>query len=174
MAAVIRASYYGGNAAEPAGVSAEGGIKWNREDTQAGATTNVPVPTATGTNYSWLKNLALEVTTVANPATSITNRRIAIASAQPAGVTQHWKAAAYVQAAVGNMPAASGSNDAVPSTYTLVSTTPAVYDNAAVSGGTLGRNGSMIQVVTGVSFLFTAGGGSAHALPNLQLTYDEA
>jgi hypothetical protein len=174
MAAVIRASYFGGSAGEPAGASAEGGIKWNREDSQSGATTNVPVPTATGTNYSWLKNLALEVTTVANPVTSITNRRIAIAGAQLAGVTQHWKAAAYVQAAVGNMPGAAGTNDAVPSTYTLITTTPTVYDNNAASGGTLGRNGSMLQVVTGVSFLFTAGGGSAHALPNLQLTYDEA
>lgn len=173
MPATIRASYYGGAASEPAGVTAEGGIKWNREDTISG-TTPVPVPTATGTNYSWLKNLALEVTTAASPVTSITNRRIAIASALATGLTEHWKAAAYVQAASGNMPAASGSNDATPATYTLASTTSALYDNAAVSGGTTGRNGSPIQVVVGVSFLFTGGGGSAIAMPNLQLSYDES
>lgn len=174
MPATMRASYYGGTVGEPAGVTAEGGIKWNREDTIAG-TTPVPVPTATGTNYSWLKNLALEVTTAASPVTSITNRRIAIASALSAGLTEHWKAAAYVQAAVGNMPAAAGTNDAVPTGYTLAATgAGALYDNAAVSGGTTGRNGSPLQVLVGVSFLFTGGGGAAIAMPNLHLSYDEA
>src|SRR5687767_14388984 len=108
MAAVIRASYYGGNASEPAGASAEGGIKWNREDSQSGASTPIPVPTATGTNYSWIKNLALEVTTVANPATAITNRNIKLASAPSTGLTQGWKAAAYAQPTSGNKPADVG------------------------------------------------------------------
>jgi hypothetical protein len=175
MAAVVRASYFGGNATEPAGANAETGIKWNREDSQTGSTTPIPVPLSAGTNYSWIKNLALEVTTIASPATSITNRNIKLASAPSAGLTQGFKAAAYAQPASGNKPADNGTtNDAIPATYTQITTSNQLYDNASVSGGTLGRNGSMVLVYTGISFLFTGGGGTAIALPNLQLTYDEA
>lgn len=171
MAATVRASYFGGAASEPAGVTAESGVKFNREDTQSG-TTPIPIPTATGTNYSWLKNLALEVT--ATSSTAISNRRISMSGAPSAGLTLHFKAAAYAQPASGNMPAAAGTNDATPATYTLMTTSTQVYDSASVSTGSAGRNGSMVLIVLGVSNLFTGGAGSATSLPNIIATYDEA
>lgn len=171
MAATVRASYYGASATEPAGVNAETGCKLNREDTQNG-TTPVPIPTATGTNYSWIKQLALEVT--ATSSTAITNRRVSMSSAPSAGLTLHFKAGAYVQPATGNMPAAAGTNDATPATYTLMTTSPQVYDAASVSTGSAGRNGSLVQIVMGVSNLFTGGAGSATVVPNAVFTYDEA
>lgn len=106
--------------------------------------------------------------------TAITNRRISMSGAPATGLTLHYKAAAYAQPASGNMPAAAGTNDATPATYTLMTTSAVLYDNASVSTGSAGRNGSMVLVVLGVSNLFTGGAGSATALPNIVLTYDEA
>src|SRR3954464_15517345 len=99
MAATVRASYFGGAGSEPAGVNAETGAKLNRDDTLTG-TTPIPIPTATGTNYSWFKNLALEVTTLA--ATAISNRKLSLSGAPSAGLTLHFKAAAYTQPTGGN------------------------------------------------------------------------
>lgn len=172
MAATIRVSYFGGNATEPAGANAEGGTKFNREDTLAGTTTPVPIPTATGTNYSWIKLLALEVTGTA--ATSITNRKVALASSPTTGLAVHFKANnTYAQPASGNKPADSGSNGAVPSTYTQVTTSAQSYDNASASANSTGRNGQFCQLVFGVDYTYTGGGGQA-SLPNLLFTYDEA
>ena len=173
MAATVRASYYGASASEPAGATAETGITFNREDTQTG-TTPIPIPNATGTNYSWLKNLALQVTTAA--ATAITNRKIALASNPSTGLTVHFKAAAtYAQAATGNKPTDNATtNDAVPSGYTQMTTTAQVFDAASVSGNSTGRNGGFAQVLLGASNAFTGGANSATALPNMLMSYDEA
>lgn len=172
MPATVRASYYGGAAGEPAGVTAETGIKFNREDTQTGTTSPVPIPTATGTNYSWIKLLALEVTGAA--ATTLSNRKVALASSPTTGLKVHFKyAAAYAQPASGSMPSASGSNGAVPATYTEVTTTPQTYDSASVSGNSTGRNGGFCQLVLGVDYSYAGGGGQA-TLPNILLSYDEA
>jgi hypothetical protein len=154
--------------------NAEGGIKFNREDTATG-TTPVPIPTATGENYSWIKNLVLYVTTLGT--TSISNRRISMSTTAATGLFLYWKAvtvASYAQAASGNMPAGVGTNGTTPATYTLMTTTPAVYDAASVSSGSTGTNGGMAVCVMGVDFTFAGGPGSATALPSLVLTYDEA
>jgi hypothetical protein len=178
--ATVRASNFGGNASEPAGVTAETGIKFNREDSQTGTTGTIPIPTATGTEFSWIKNVALEVTSAASPATTISNRRVAAASGPSTGLALFYKAAAYAQPASGNMPASSGSNGNTPAGYTAltsyagVANAASVYDSSGVSGGSTGRNGSMIQLVLGVDFTYTGGAGSAIALPNVTLTYDEA
>jgi hypothetical protein len=86
-----------GTTATPTWATAEGGLKWNREDTLTG-TTPVPVPVATGTNYSWLKSLALRVTVAGT--TAITNRRISLATSPATGLTFSWKdvaVASYAQ-----------------------------------------------------------------------------
>lgn len=181
-AAVCRLDYYNGaspvfTGASYAGVTAEGGIKFNREDTLTG-TTPVPIPTATGTNFSWLKNLALDVTTVGT--TTISNRRIYLGSAPSTGLNVFYKSVAtgsYAQAASGNMPAASGSNGATPSTYTAMATSlggSTAYDASSVASSTLGVNGTLAVVVAGVDFNFAGGPGNATALPTINLTYDEA
>lgn len=173
MAATVQAQYFGASATLPAGVTAETGIKFNREDTQTGTTGTIPIPTATGTNYSWYKQLALAVT--ATSTTSMSNRRVALASNPATGLLIHFKGAAtYVQASSGNMPAASGSNGAVPATYTQVTTSNQVWDNTSVSTGSTGQNGNFVLLVLGVDNTYAGGAGSAISLPNILLTYDEA
>lgn len=181
-AAVCRFDYY--NGASPTftggsfgGVTAEGGIKFNREDTLTG-TTPVPIPTATGTNFSWLKNFALDVTTAGT--TSISNRRIYFGSAPTTGLNGFYKPVAtgsYAQAASGNMPAASGSNGATPAGYTVLATSlggASNYDASSVSTATQGVNGTLAVCVAAVDFSFAGGPGSATTLPTLNITYDEA
>jgi hypothetical protein len=140
-AAVTRLDIYTGaspilTGASYAGVTAEGGIKMNREDTLTG-TTPIPIPTATGTNYSWIKNLALDVTTTGT--TNISNRRIYFGSAPSTGLFGFYKSVAtgsYAQAASGNLPAASGSNGATPAGYTALATSlggSTAYDASSVA-----------------------------------------
>lgn len=173
-AAVVRASYYGASATEPAGVTAETGIKFNREDTQVGTTGPIPIPNAAATNFSWYKQLALEVTTIGT--TNITNRTVKQASAPSAGLKLHFKyAATYAQASGANKPADDGTtNDVTPTGYTAMTGTAQGYDAASVSTGSTGRNGGFCLVALGVSYLYTGGAGSAVALPNIELGYDEA
>lgn len=174
MAATVRASYYGASASEPAGATAESGIKWGLTDTQNSATP-VQIPQASGTNFSWYKQLALEVT--ATSATSISNRKVAIASlpGMPSGLKEHFKAgASYVQASGANKPTDDGTTNGVtPSGYTTLTTTPATYDAAGVSAGSAGRNGGFAVVVIGVDNTFAGGAGTA-TMPDLKVSYDEA
>lgn len=171
-----------GTGASVTWANAEGGIKFNREDTAAG-TTPIPVPTATGTNFSWTKHLALAVT--ATSTTAITNRRINAASAPGTGLGLWYRTyavASYTQSASGTMPAAGGTNGATPAVsgtpatpaYSAMPTTATQYDNASVSTGSTGPNGQLVEVVFAVDNLYTSGANNALALPNLVLTYDEA
>lgn len=173
-AAVTRASYFGANATEPAGVTAETGTKFSLNDTNTSGTTPIPIPTATGTDYSWHKMLALEVTTVGT--TSISNRRVAFAAAATTGLSLNWKnLATYTQATSGNKVADNvGTNAAVPSTYAAVTTSNQLWDNTSTVTTSLGRNGNFVQLITGVDFTYAGGAGSAIALPNILLVYDEA
>jgi hypothetical protein len=171
MAATIRCSYYGASASEPAGVTAETGIKLARADAQT-STTPTPIPTSTGTNYSWYMLLAFEVT--GTGATSISNRRIAAASSFTSGILIFFKdQATYTQPSSGNKPTDSGSaGPATPSTYTNVTTSNQLWDNTSTSTGTTGRKGDFCQIVGGVDNSYAGGGGNA-ALPNLSMVYDE-
>lgn len=152
----------------------EGGFKYNREDTISG-TTPVPIPTATGTNFSYLKWLALAVTTTGT--TNISNRRIQLSAAESTGgiATFFQGNATYAQATSANQPAASGSNGpATPAGFTRATTALQVYDSASTSSGTTGRNGSFCETCFGVDFSYTGGAGSGVALPDVRLVYDEA
>lgn len=155
--------------------SAEGGIVWNRADSATATTSPVPIPTATGTNFSWIKNLVLAVTGAGT--TNITNRRISMSGPPATGIQLFWKlvaVASYVQAAVGNLPAPSGSDGATPAGYTLMTTTPVQYDNASVATSGTGPNGGMTVCVIGVDHLYVGGPGTAQPTPSIILTYDEA
>lgn len=177
MAAVVQARYYGGAATEPAGANVDtvGGsaIKFNREDSQAGSTP-IPIPTATGTNFSAVKQLGLHVTT-AGGGTAISNRRIHYASGPATGLGLHFLGSAtYLdQTGTPSIPTASGSNGAVPAGYTAMTGSAQVYDSASVTANT-GRNGNFVRVVLGVDNTYTGGANPAAAVPNLVLTYDEA
>jgi hypothetical protein len=164
----------GGTGGSVSWASAEGGIVFNRADNLT-ATTPVPIPTSTGTKFSWIKNLVLAVTGTGT--TNITNRCIYMSGATSTGLKLWWKAlavASYVQAAVGNMPGDDGANGATPAGYTIITTSPVQYDNTSVATSGSGPNGSMVVCVLGVDNLFTGGPGAATALPNIILQYDEA
>lgn len=172
-AAVVQAQIgTGGSAGNPTWANAETGIKFNREATATG-TTPIPIPTATGTHYSWIKNLALVVTTAGT--TSISNRNISMSGACATGLQLMWKTvavASYVVPASGNMPADdTGGNLQVAAGYTLMTTSPAQYDNASVSTAITPPlpNGSMAVVILGVGNTFAGGPGSATTVPSIIL-----
>ena len=151
-------------------------IKFGRDDNQS-SSTGIPIPSSTGTKYSYLKYLLLDVTGTSS--TSITNRRISWASGPSTGLTGFFKdQPTYTQnngtqgTAAGNYPTDAGSNGATPTGYTAMSTTPQVWDNTSVSTGSTGRNGDYCQTCLGVDSTF-AGGPGAASLPNITLTYDE-
>lgn len=153
--------------------SAEGGITFNLADS-ATSTTPIAIPTATGTNFSWLKNFVLAVTVAGT--TTISNRRISLSANPSTGLLLWFQAvavASYAQAASGNRPASSGSNGATPSGYTQITTSTTVYDSSSVASSSTGPNGKMAVCVVGVDNTYTGGPGSAISLPSIILTYDE-
>jgi len=154
--------------------NAETGITFNLADSQT-AVTPVAIPNTTGTNFSWIKNLVIAVTVVGT--TSISNRTVKMSASAVTGLALYWKAvavASYAQASSGNRPASSGSNGAVPSGYTLMTTTASQYDNTTVSTASTGPNGSMVVCVLSIDNTYTGGAGSATSLPTIILSYDEA
>jgi hypothetical protein len=171
-AATVQAQF--GNGSSVSWANAETGAKFSREDTLAG-TTPIPIPTATGENYSWIKHFSLAVTGAGT--TNISNRNIYQSGAASTGLYLYFVAqavASYVQASSGTMPAGVGTNNTTPATYTLMTTSPQLYDNTSVASSGTGPNGSMANCVLGVDHLFVGGPGNATALPSLILQYDEA
>jgi hypothetical protein len=183
-AAVCRIGYW--NGASPTftgggdtGVSAESGFVFNRADSLTDTAANIPVPTAAGTNYSWIKNLGLQVTTVGT--TSINNRRLYLGSAPTTGLTLFYKSVAsgsYTQAASGSKPADNATtNGATPAGYTAMATSlggASAYDNTTVATSTLGLNGTLAVCVLGADFTFdVANVGTGVAVPDFKLTFDE-
>lgn len=178
MAATVKA--YCATGSGPTNATADSAdsasIKFGRDDSQ-NSTTSIPIPTATGTKYSYLKYLFLDVTVAG--ATSISNRRIAWASSPATGLTGFFKdQATYTQnngtqgTAAGNYPADAGTNGATPTGYTAMSTSNQQWDNTSVSTASTGKSGDYCQTVLGVDNTF-AGGGGAASLPNINLVYDE-
>jgi hypothetical protein len=163
-----------GTGASVAWANVEAGCKYNLADS-ATSTTPIAIPTTTGTVFSWIKNLVLAVTGTGT--TTINNRNISMSGATATGLKLWWKdvaVASYAQAATGNRPTASGSNGATPAGYTLMTTSAVQYDNTSVVTSGTGPNGDMAVCVLGVDNLFVGGPGSATALPNILVQYDEA
>ena len=109
--------------------------------------------------------------------TTMSNRNIYQSTAAATGLFLYFVAqavVAYVQASGATKPADVSSNGATPATYTLMTTSPQLYDNTGVATSGTGPNGSMVNVVLGVDHTFVGGPGNATALPSLILQYDEA
>jgi len=91
-AATVRASWYGGATAEPAGVTAETGINLDRSDIQAGQEP-LPIPlTSPHTVYGAVKQVALEVTAIPTPATTMSNATIRASGTMPGGTAWFYAA----------------------------------------------------------------------------------
>jgi hypothetical protein len=171
-----------GTGASVSWANAEGGITFNLADSATDTTTPIAIPTSTGTNFSWLKHLVLSVTGAGT--TNISNRNIYMGSSATSGLALFFDAitvASYTQAASGNRPASSGSNGATPSagsypggSFTAMTTSPQVYDSSSVASSGTGPNGKMVVVCMGTDNTYAGGPGTAVALPNIVLRYDES
>lgn len=178
-AAVVEFDFVGGGGSIGTGVSAEGGFKFSRYDDLSTGTAPIPIPTSAGTNYSFYKPMALKVTTISSPVTTINNFTIRITSgSNPAGITMFFKAVAqgsYAQAAVGTQVAPNATtNDATPATYTLMTTAAQQWDPTGASSGTTGLKGMMVYLLLGVGYDYVGGGNSGLTLQGLTAAYDEA
>lgn len=177
--AVVRISYFGESASTPAGTSGETtGMCFNRNDTRSSGSAPVAIPTGvSGTNYSYPKYLALEVTTTGT--TSISNRQVAMSSQPPAGLKLYWgTSSAYVQPAANIAADTTGDDidpDGATTDWTLLTTSYVAYSTYS-SDTAAGKNGNYVKLGLGVSSTATylGGPGSAIALPNVTLQYDEA
>jgi hypothetical protein len=171
-AATVQAQIRTGSGSGSA-ANAEGGVSFSLDDSATG-TTPVQIPTSTGTNYSWIRNLELHVTSTGT--TTINNRTIKMSGSPSTGLKLHWKdvaVASYAQAASGNRPSSSGSDGATPSGYTNMTTSAVQYDNTSVATSSTGANGDMAVCVMGVDSSYSGGPGSAISLPSIILGYDE-
>lgn len=187
MAATTKA--YGFTGSGPTGATVDSAdsasIKFGRDDTLV-STTPIPIPTATGTKFSYIKWVGLDVTGTA--ATSLSNRKVSIAGSpsiptgcsmwQGGGSTTYTQQNGTQGTAAANYPADSASNGATPAnqtnqTWAALTTTPTVYDSSSASTGSTGLNGKYLGLMFGVDNTFTGGGGAA-ALPNVVLQYDES
>ena len=176
MPAVVRVSWYGASATEPAGVTAESGVSLDRSDSQQGSEPVLLPTTTPGTSYSFIKQVALEVLTTA--ATTLSNGSVRATAVMPPGIAWMYKASDTYQGTAGGPPASleeSGSNPAVPSGFAVPTTSPAVYSTLGMSTGTTGRKGPFVQLVGGLSREY-ARLWAAHGivkLPSLVMSYDE-
>jgi hypothetical protein len=171
MAAGVRLSY--ASSTGPTLGTAETGIKYNREETVAG-TTPIPRPTATGTAFSWSKPFRLEI--IATDTTSISNFRLNYTGSAPATGLALWYRDDVTTYQRGNALAAAdtGTNGATPAGYSSMTTSPYTYDAGSYSTSTPGGKGDYFSTALGVSNNYAGGAGSAIALPDLVVTYDEA
>jgi len=172
--ATIRASWYGGAASEPAGVTAETGFKYNRADSQSG-TTQIPQPTVTGTAFSHVKQIALEVTGTGT--TTIGTLQAKLGSALTSGITVGFLGSATYLDQTGGTGAGSdsGSNGAVPSGYAALTTSYQTYDAATgISTGTTGRKGNFCRLAAGVDNTYAGGAGAALSMPDHLFSYTES
>jgi hypothetical protein len=164
-----------GTGASVSYANAEGGIVFNLADSGSDTTTPIAVPTATGTVFSWIKNLVLNVT--ATGTTAMTNRTIKMGSSPSTGLGLFFKdvaQASYAQAASGNRPASSGSNGATPAGYTAMTTSAQQWDNTSHVTSSTGANGDLVVVVLSVDNSYVGGPGTSIALPSIIMAYDEA
>lgn len=174
MAATIRISYYGGSAGEPAGATAESGFKMNKADSLSG-TTPIAKPTATGTAFSYVKQLALEVTGTGT--TTIGTLQVKRSTTMSTGLGLHFYGNASYLDQTGGTGAGSdsGSDGATPTSYTAMTTSYQTYDaTTGISTGSTGRKGTFCRLALGVDSTYAGGAGTAISLPDVLLSYTEA
>lgn len=172
-AATVEFDYFGGNASEPAGVSAESGWRFTLADAQNSTTAPVAIPGSTGQNFSWYFLFAFKVTGAGG---TLSNFCIKLNSALTTGIRVYFKAlAAYAQPTGANKPADDGaSNSTAPSGYTAMTTSAQQWYAGPVSAGTTGRKGDFCQMCAGVGYDYVGGGNGNLAIPNMTAYYDES
>jgi hypothetical protein len=160
-------------------VAAVTAVKWSRVDDASG-TTVIPTPTATGTNFSFIKTFQVEIT--ATGSLSMTNILFGKVASETTTGTKLWRVTshavgAYVQATAA--PTATGDNNVTaPSMNSasgvaleLISAPPSTYAAGAFSS--TGRVGNLVEVALGVDATNTTAGAST-ATPTLRWSWTES
>lgn len=189
VAGVIVQVYHGASGAPTlASVEAPTVMHFNRQDSEG---IGFPVPAPTGGVKSTYSNYkALRFTVSVAGTTTLSNLRIALASAPATGLRAFALTAApaaYTQctglgATAGNRPADSSAALAetphpdTPANYSVIPTSPTfyVFDTASYPASGVGPFGKFAQVLAGVSDQYAGGAGNNRPLPNFILSYDEA
>lgn len=150
--------------ATPTWTTAITSIKYNRVDTQSG-TTLIPTPVATGTNFSFIKSLSMDIVTVNSlNMTGLMFGKVANETTTGSKlwiVTSH-ASGSYVQATT--PPSATSDNNVTAPTMNgatgvacpLISAPPAAY--AAGPFNTTGRQGNLVEIAAGFDFTNTTAG----------------
>ena len=153
------------------------GFVFNRDDTRTG-TTAIPKPTATGTNFSWVKSFQIEVT--AHDSKTMTAVRVGKASNEADTGTKLWQNvanASYTQATT--PPTATGDNNTTAPTINgdtatamaLISAPPAAY--AAGPYTTNAKHGNIVELTLGVDVTNTTPG-TSRTMPSITWTWTES
>lgn len=158
-------------------------VKWNRVDDASG-TTPVPTPTATGTNFSFVKTFQPDITV--DGGLTMTDIRVGKVAGEATGGTKLWHrtdhaVGSYVQATAA--PAATGDNNTtapvVPAggnntnvtALGLIGGPPSVYAAGPFTG--TGRKGNLVEMTLGVDATNTTAGTTV-STPTLRWTWTEA
>jgi len=139
--------------------------KWNRVDSISG-TTAIPTPTATGTNFSFIKTFSIDIDTT----DSLTMTDIAVGKVANEATTGtklwHYTGHAegeYTQATA--VPTATGDNNTTAPTLNGQTgvAMPLIGSASPYSAGphtTTGRKGNIVEIALGVDATNTTGGGA--------------
>lgn len=160
-------------------VTAVTSVKFNREDTQSGTTGRIPTPTSTGTNFSWVKTLQMEITTTNG--LTMTNIMVGKVANETTTGTKLWlvtshAVGSYTQAAAAptstsdNNVTAPTLNGATAAAMSLISAPPSAY--AAGGFSATGRVGNLVEVALGVDSTNTTAGTTV-AVPTLRWSWTE-
>lgn len=154
-------------------------VKWSRVDDASG-TTVIPTPTSTGTNFSFIKSFAIDIT--ATGSLSMTDVLVGKVAAETTTGTKLWHVTShaegsYVQATAA--PTATGDNNTTAPTMNgasgtalgLISAPPSAYSTGPHT--TTGRKGNLVEVCLGIDATNTTAG-SAVATPTLRWSWTES
>ena len=153
-------------------------VEWSREDTQSG-TTEIPTPVSTGTNFSYIKTLQMEITTTNS--LTMTNILFGKVAAETTTGTKLWRVTSHAVGSYTQATAAPGStsdnnttaptmNGATGVALELISAPPSPY--AAGGFSSTGRVGNIVEVCLGFDATNTTAG-TAVATPTLRFSWTE-
>lgn len=135
-------------------------LLFNQADDNSTTTNPIVVPSATGTNFSWNKCVALNVNTAGT--TNITAIGWQLAQTLTTGFYLFFKdaGASYVQSTSGNQPAATVTNGGAPTGFTAMSATVQNSWTGSVATSTTGVKGDYTQLAFGVGNNYAGAGGT--------------
>jgi hypothetical protein len=178
--AATTAAYYSYSTG-PTNANCESALKFNRVDTATG-TTPIPIPTTTGTKFSWHKAIGLYCVS-GGGSTSASNLNVKMGSAATTGLylwftdfhdSTYHQATTVASADAGTQNSTPAGGGIYAASWTAMTTSNQVYDASGAALTNSAFCGKYCVVCLGVGDNYAGGAGSAIALPNIVLTYDEA